>query len=263
MGPPTKGEDVRPKLALLGLAVLASLVFLYLANLFYIQFLILVLGAAVILGQFIYERKAARQSEPGDGPAGAERATILREDLESVEQRLSGRVDESERRRLRLQEARLEQELRKIRWAAKEQDLEAVNHAAGAVPLRPLPPRPGFWERRRQDRLELGHLLRTLEEAEGVLAAEPPEAARTRIALVAADLKAHYGVLRDSSRRKRLGDYGAAWAVLIAISRGETLEAGLFMHATRKAKPRLLALVDLAKSRGIAGVSLRSPAREF
>lgn len=250
-------EDVRTKLALIGLGVAVVLGMLYLANLLYIQSFLVVGGAAVILGTYVYDRGAPR----GRGRGEAERLNVkmgsLQEDLASVEQKLAGNPSESERRSLRAKEAKLEQELRKLRWIENEHDIERMQAATGNTPLHPRPRRMGYRERRRKEARERSHLLRSLDEAKEVLKSEFPESARARVALIASDLKAHYGVLKGSEERsKSLGDYAAGWTVLHSVSRGNNVGTEVFRHVPRKVRSRLKAILDLAGSRGVFMLSV-------
>jgi hypothetical protein len=249
-------DDVRPRLVILGIGVFVALVLLYLANLFYIQSLLVVWGVAIILGTYIYDRRTHIRQGGTDRPGGPEKLSKLEADLASVEEKLSGSPSEDERRNLRMKEAALEQELRKLRWTEKEQEMEKMRLATGGTPLRALPVRQGFWQRRKQGKKERVHLVQSLDEALEAIGTESPEAARARLAIIAADLKAHYGALREAKDEGgSVGDYAAAWMVIYAVSRGTGVGVEVFKHVPRKEKSKLTGIIDLAVSRGVVGVS--------
>lgn len=53
-------EDVRPKIALVGVVVVLALVFLYVVHIFYLQSLLVVWGGAIIWGSYIYDKRNRR-----------------------------------------------------------------------------------------------------------------------------------------------------------------------------------------------------------
>jgi hypothetical protein len=247
MGAAPRSDNIRPRLIVLGVLVVVVLVILYLAHIFYIQSLLVVWGAAIMYGMYLYDRKAHVQAGTKKGEAAPERLARLEQDLASVEEKLAGEVDPQEKPRLRRWESRLLQEVRRARWEAREGDMQVVEKVAGGEPLRELARQKGFWERRSQTRAERGHLNEVLDEAIGVLREERGDAARTRIALIAADLKANHGALKSfSGRESGAGDYADAWAVLSSFAQGIQIDEGVFGHAERKTKARLTKIAKLA-----------------
>ena len=251
-----KPSDVRPKITLIAVGVVVALVVLYFAHIFYIQSLIVVWGVAIMLGSYVYDKAAREKREAGREARRSEREARLQQDLAEVERKMAGEKDQAKTRELRTAEARLERDLRNLRWAEKERAAERLRAATSGESLSPLPPRAGFWQRQRQAKRETGHLRMALDEAIGVLSSEPPASAKARIALIASDLKAHYGAIRGSKEGGNVaGDYADAWTVLYSISKGSGVGRDVFRHSPRMAKSKLNEILDLAELRGALEVS--------
>lgn len=246
-----RADDVRPQLALIGVLVVAALVLLYLANVFYIQSLLVVWGAAIISGSYVYDRRKSKRPSARKGGESQSRIATIEERLASVEERLANGGEDEDRADLRSQSSSMQRELRRLRWEARESDMEAMTVSLERKGLAPLPPAAGFWEKRRQRKEEQAHLVGALDQALGVLVSDPPDAARASMAMIAADLRANYGMMKGSGRAGSLGDFGAAWGVLHSVSRGEAVDHATFFRASRLTKSRLTSICDLAAARGV------------
>ena len=254
MGEGAPRNDLRRKYALLGSGVLAALALLYAVHLFYLQFLIVVWGAAVMAGFVIHEGKRAG-TEDGTTPSGdADKWVRLQENLSAVEEKLSKSTDEAELRSMRLRKASLEQDIRKLRWSLREKELGNLGLASGRERLSPIPAKIGTWQRWKRERREENHLLDSVLEAEEVLASEPPASARARIAMIASDVRAHLRLLEGLEYGSRnTKDYGTVWAALTSVAEGRSLQPSIRVHASRKVKSRLRRLLDLAAAKGLFG----------
>lgn len=247
-------EGLLRPFALLGALVFVALLLLYVFDLFYLQFLLVVWGAAVMGGTVVYERRKGAFAESPMALGDAERLISLQKTLAAIDERLSESPGEEETLYLRSRKEEMGEELRKLRWSMREAGLESIRRASGQEGLRPLPPRRGPLRRRGQERLERSHLLDSLEEAEEVLATEPAESARARVEMIAADVRAHYYLLKELEPRSRnLGDYGTAWAALTTISKGMKLDHDVRLHASKRVRAKLDGLFDVASGRGLEG----------
>ncbi len=250
------GDLLRPFLLIGGVSA-AGLVLLYVAHLFYLQFLLVVWGGAVMAAITVYERRTGDYERSPMSLGDADRLIALQETLAAIDDRLSRPRGPEEEQYLRARKAAVEQDMRKLRWSIRESGLQSLRRAAGQERLKPLPPgRPTLQDRKHEKREE-GHLLDSLGEAEEVLAAEPGTSARARLELIAADIKAHYNLLKGlGSGSRYLGDYATAWVALASIARGVRLGREVNAHASRKVKARLDGLCDLAIARGLVARSM-------
>lgn len=238
-------------LFMIGVPAAAGFALLYAAHLFYLQFLLVIWGGVVVAGITAYEKRP-RDARPTISLGDADALASQQETLAKIDERLSKPTGAGEERFLRARRAEVEQEVRKLRWSLKESGLESIRRATGQKGLEPLPPREAFLQRRRRAKQEQAHLLDSLGEAEEVLATEPSESAHARLDLIAADVKAHYYLLKGlESGSRSLGDYAAAWAVLASISKGVRLDLGFGSRASRKVKARLEMLNDSAVETGV------------
>lgn len=245
---------------MLAVGVAAATTLLYFVDLFYIQFLLLVWGAGAIGGISLYD---GRHRDDSAGATLGETAGggRLEEELQDIDRKLTKAATGQEKQTLKRRRAYLELELRRLRWSMKELEMETIRRSAGAEPLRAIPVPPSWRQRRRQGKLEIRHLLDSLKEAEEVVALDPPGPGRVRLGLIAADLKASYGALKDmETPSKNQNDYGAAWGVIASISQGIRLESDARRHAPRGVKSRLGELIELAELRGF--IPLERPPRE-
>lgn len=247
------GADERPRLLLLGAGVAAALVILYASGLFYLPFLLVVWGAAVMAGMAIYERKSGARATRAIGLSDADRWVALQNDLEAIDGKLSKSHSEAEKQYLRLRKASVVQDQRRLKWKMRESELDSLRRVSALQPLTPAPAKLGWWQRYRREKLEERHLLDSLGEAEEVIATEPPDSARERLMLIAADVRAHHRLLRGIGHGSRnLRDYSAAWGVLYSIAKG--IEPGRTMRprTSRRAGSKIRSLLELAVSRGLA-----------
>lgn len=250
------GTDERPRLLLLGAGVSAALAFLYAVGLFYIQFLLMVWGAAVIAGIAVYERRAGAGASRGIGLRDADSWVRLQNDLAAVEEKLSKSRSDAEKQYLRLRRASVVQDLRKLKWTMRESELENLRRATAPQLLRPIPTEPGRWQRFRREKREERHLLDSLGEAQEVVATDPPDAARERLMLIAADVRAHYRLMKGLGYESRnIRDYAAAWAALYSIAKGVEPEHPMRVGASRRVESKIGGLLALAASRSLAGRS--------
>lgn len=218
---------MRRKIAIIGAGVVVALIALYLGHIFYIQSLLVVWGVAIMLGTYVYDRRAGKDQA---GTSASQKGPSLVADLAEAQGGRGGRVDGAVRRDPR--------------------STEAVGGGA------PLSARAGPRAQSIQDQKERSHLHEALEEAIEVLSTDAPDAARTRVALIASDLKAHYRAIHESGEGSvNSGDYAAAWTVLHAVSGGVGVDQGIFRHAPKDTKSQLRAILDLAVSRGAIKVS--------
>ncbi|HKT22497.1 MAG TPA: hypothetical protein VJR06_07820, partial [Nitrososphaerales archaeon] len=178
----------------------------------------------------------------------------LQETLATIDDRLSRPTGAEEEQFLRARKTAVEQDLRKLKWSIRESGLESLRGAGGQEGLRPLPTKQSPRQLRRADRAERDHLLRSLGEAEEVLASEPLGSAGARLALIAADVRAHYRLLKGLETTSRnLGDYAIAWAVLASVSMGAGLDRRVSSHASTRIRGRLEGLCGTAIARGLVG----------
>jgi hypothetical protein len=235
-------------LILVGAGAIFSLAALYVLRLFYLQFIVAVSGVAAVACIAAWDRQAGTMDESVGESLDPELARVVG-DLERLEERLSETKDGGERRYLRRQRSSLQQELRGLRWVARERQLgEASKMQTGA--LTPLPGRPGGLEKRAKAKMESRHLREALEEAAQVLLLDPPDSVPARLALIANDVRANYDLLKGSAARKsNLNDYGAAWAVLASLSSGLEPDSDTYGRASSEFKKKLDTLAGLAAAR--------------
>jgi hypothetical protein len=252
----------RPYL-IVGSAAGGALALLFAVHLFYLQFILVVWGAVVVAGFTIHEKRTGEAPQPFLSLGEADQLVSLQGKLAAIDRKMTKSDDEDERRYLRRAKEAVEQDIRKLRWARRESELEGLSRASGKEGLRPLRPRIGGEDRRRDEKREERHLIDSLGEAEEVLAVEPPESARARLEMIAADVRAHYNLLRALEHRgKILGDYATAWAALASILKRANLDHELRRHASRKVRGKLDALHDLAVEKGLVPAAADDARRE-
>ncbi|MDG7010700.1 MAG: hypothetical protein JRN57_01140 [Nitrososphaerota archaeon] len=125
------------------LQVGAAAFLLYAAHRFYLQFLLVVWGAAVMAGIAIYERRAVGWTQVPKALAEAGRLVELRQRLAAIEEELSASSKEEDARHLRAWKGSAEQGIRKTGWSVGESGLEDIQSASGPDGMGPLPPRGG------------------------------------------------------------------------------------------------------------------------
>lgn len=225
---------------------------LFFAQLLYLQFMVLIWGAALMAVIVLYERESKGEGSRPIGLGDMEEWPRLTSDLAAVEERLSKAVREDVRQILRRQKAYLEQELRSLSWSIKEVNMERARFASSPQGLKQLPSGTGWWRRAQLGRRERAHLHECLELAAEAMLTDSEEAAKEELKLVANDLRAHYDLLKSlRPQSKTLGDYGTAWAVLTSISKGADSGVDLAKYASKRSRSRLLSLLDMAASRGL------------
>jgi hypothetical protein len=234
-----------PILAGVGAAI--SLAALYVAHLFYLQFIVAVSGVAAIACIVALDRPPEPSVESGPGSL-AEDWARAKTDLERLDARLSKTDDERETQFLRRQRSSLLHELRRLEWRFRERDMESAG-ALTTGALAPLAARPGRLKKRARAKEESRHLIEALEEAADVLALDPPTSARVSLALIANDIRANHDLLKRTPESASLDDYGAAWAVLTSLTTGIDPGGVAYRHASSKVRRILDMLVGLAGSK--------------
>lgn len=235
---------------LIGAGVLA-MIFLYFIGYLYIQFLIVIWSVVFVLAFVVYDRDAHQQQ--GSRGGNATKKSQLSAALAEIDGKISETDREDVKKLLKRQRDQVEQDIRRLDWTMREQELANAEMISASVGLKPLPREPSWRERRREENLQSSHLRARLKDAAEVVSEEKGDAAKEELKALANDLKAHYDVMKSKKPGPAiLDDYRMSWGVLTALSKGTSPDFDFGKYSSRRFRNLLRKLVEAAEASGLA-----------
>jgi hypothetical protein len=269
-------KSLNSKLTFIGALVIAITVSLFFFNSLSIQAL-LVLGNFGALTALVLWGRQKRNDSPNDSCTNDGRWTKTKVELEKIEKKLGKTKDPLKRRSLIRQRDSLENELRSLEWAIREANMNRMYNAekgglrnSNDIPKTPKGPndlksnpstianRAGIFDPldrlgaraaiRRRAELEIENkerqtLLKTLDNAEAVVASEPAASLAEALQPIANDCKAHYHLIKKKRNNERtnssiLGDYWIAWSLVLSVQNRLPFDSSITKYASKDFKSR-------------------------
>ncbi len=227
-------------------ALLSVYFLLYIAGIFYIQFILFFASAALFPALIVREKNNVKNQALHHDFSVDERWSKTKSAVEKLSDRIDKTKNQAERRSLQVQKLSLETELRRLEWQLKESDMTQMYNAAKGN-LRRLDDPKNIAEesdtadgQSESEKKNHDFLLRIVKNVEKTLKDEPPASMKETLVPMMNDLRAHYNILKKRRRDdSTLSDYFVTWATLSSFVRGSPPDKKLIGYASSGFKGKL------------------------
>jgi hypothetical protein len=264
------------KISAIAVLVIGITVALFFFNALSIQAILVLWNFGAVAALVLWERERRREALNSESNYSNDaRWTKTKMDLEKVENKLGKAKDPLKKRALSKQRDLLDNELRRLEWAIREANMNSIYNSQKGGLKRPQGPNgknlsnssndelsdsPSKIRRdvfdpldrlgaraaiRRRAELELENkdrqtLLKTLDCAEAIVAAEPAVSLRDALQPIANDCKAHYNLIKKRGKLNSaiLGDYWVVWSLVLSLQNRLPFESSITKYASKDFKTR-------------------------
>lgn len=237
----------RQKYLAIAVGYIAACVMLYLCGALYIQFMLLFAAFALFGAILVNEKSNLLGRVPNANPTADESWSKTKKELDKVRDNIDRTKSPEQQRTLQRQRLNLENELRRIEWKVKENDMTRMYNASRGN-LRELPDlrKTAVENHTEVDRKYAIILDKLVNEAKKIIEKEPPASRQQALIPIANLARAQYNTLKKNSNDKEnvRGDYFAVWATLSSYIAGVRIDTELSKYSSERFKKKFFAFQE-------------------
>jgi hypothetical protein len=263
---PKAWQSFNIRIALIALIAFVAMTSLYWVHELYMQFILVVWNVAIVLGIILWEKEKVKKGQfLKDNFSQDEKWVKAKKEFEDVERRIPKSVNPEQKKELETRRRYLANELRRLEWAIKEKESNAVYNAqaGGMRRLGPQNPRnPSLPDQNLQDIEEKSRSAESkeneyLEKMVGNIIAtihrEPPASRSAALQPIANELKAHYfAIKRRDQYSVSLSNCWAVWSIVSSVTNGLTPDGSILKYASKNFKTPVNKLLQVTQKLGVA-----------